>query len=56
MKDNEITMDDVTTYLEDLLRPGLIDEKILPDVTLGYKGVESKIKCAEEHPEILMIL
>ncbi len=52
MKENKITMGDVTTYLEDLLQLGLIDEKILPDGTLGYKVVESKIKYAQEHPEV----
>ena len=52
MKERKITMGDVTVYLEDLLRLGLIEESITSDGTLRYRVVASKIKYVEEHTEV----
>ena len=52
MKDNKITLGDVTVCLQELLRLGLVEEKVFPDGTLRYRAVPDKIKYVEEHPEV----
>ena len=53
MKENKITMGDLTVCLEDLLRLGLIEEKINSDGKLMYKIYADTIQYVDEHPEVL---
>ena len=54
MKENKITMGDLTVCLEDLLRLGLIEEKINSDGKLMYKICADTIQYVDEHSEVLM--
>jgi len=51
MKKKQLTLGDLTVYLEDLLRLGFIEESITEDGQLGYKITPAAIKYAKEHPE-----
>jgi len=53
MKENNITMGDLAVYLEDLLRLGLIEEKINSDGKLMYRALPEKFQYVDEHPEVL---
>jgi len=51
MKKKQLTLGDLTVYLEDLLRLGFIEESITEDGKLGYKITPAAIRYVKEHPE-----